>query len=213
MRSRLNFVTLALEQFPKTFGIVDEDKQFFPHIFNTLANINCPALPGLPPKDDYLYKSMKIEKRRRFLDWYRENQHQQFDLKEQLADYCMSDVRLLSEGLVKYRRNFLEECHFDVLEKCTTLPAAMMRHFRMNIMKKDSLGVTSELSYERHDKQSTIARKFLRWYAHKHQVDVQHVESEEGEKRLTANIHLDGYVKGGLDGNSKDLAIEVNGYV
>jgi hypothetical protein len=123
----------------------------------------------------------------------------------------MADVRLLSEGLVKYRQNFLEECRFEVLERCTTLPAAMMTHFRMNIMKKDTIAIASELSYERHDKQSTIARKYLRWFASKHQVPLQHVESDDGEKQLSANIKLDGYLKGGMDGNSQDLAIEVNG--
>lgn len=176
-----------------------------------MSNLFCPELPGLPEKKTYLYSSMKIEKRRHFLDWYEANRGQHFDLKEKLVEYCMSDVRLLAEGLVSYRQNFLEECRFEVLERCNTLPAAMMMHFRMNLMKKDSIGVASELSYERHDKQSTVARKYLRWYDHKKKCQLQHVESAEGEKRLTDNIYLDGYVKGGLDGNSNDHAIEING--
>jgi hypothetical protein len=73
--------------------------------------------------------------------------------------------------------------------------------------------VASELSYERHDKQSTIARKFLKWTAAEHNIDIQHCESPGGEKRLGQKILLDGYVRGGLDGNSRDLAIEINGYL
>jgi hypothetical protein len=112
---------MALESFPKTFNIVDEGKAFFPHAFNTLANINSPALPTLPPMKDYFYNSMKSGKRKDFIRWYGQNYNKSFYLKEKLVDYCLSDVRLLSEGLVRYRQIMLSECKFDVLRKCTTL--------------------------------------------------------------------------------------------
>jgi hypothetical protein len=47
--------------------------------------------------------------------------------------------------------------------------------------------------------------------AHKDQVNIQHVESPEVEKRVDGNILLDGYLEGGLDGQSPNLAIEING--
>jgi hypothetical protein len=120
------------------------------------------------------YNSMKSGKRKDFILWYGQNYNNRFDLKEKLVDYCLSDVRLLSEGLVRYRQIMLSECKFDVLRKCTTLAGTMMTHFRMNHLKTDGpkIGVASELSYERHDKQSTIARKFLKWTAAKHNIDI-----------------------------------------
>jgi hypothetical protein len=141
---------------------------------------------------------MKSGKRKDFILWYGQNYNNRFDLKEKLVDYCLSDVRLLSEGLVRYRQIMLSECKFDVLRKCTTLAGTMMTHFRMNHLKTDGpkIGVASELSYERHDKQSTIARKFLKWTAAKHNIDIQHCESAGGEKRL-GKFLLDGYVRGG----------------
>ena len=200
---------MALERFPKTFEIVDEAKHFFPHLYNTNANILAPALRGLPPKEDYCYSSMRVEKRREFLSWYLQHKDEPFNLREQLPRYCMADVRLLSEGLVHYREIFLEECGFEVLERCTTLAAAVMTHYRMNILQANTIGVASELSYEQHDKQSTIARKFLKWFAHINKVKVQHVDTEEGEKRLTPSIKLDGFIPG--NHLTRGLALEVNG--
>jgi hypothetical protein len=210
---RLNFIPIALEGFPKAFGIVDEEKHFFPHLFNTNANLFCPALPKLPEMSNYLYESIMVEKRERFLNWYDAERATNFSLREELPVYCISDVRLLSAGLVAYRRLFLEECGFEVLERCTTLASAVMSHFRMNILKKNTIGVASELSYEVHDKQSTIAKKFLSWYGDVNDVHVQTAEDPYGEFRLTPSILLDGFVRNGLDGESRDLAIEVNGYI
>ena len=123
----------------------------------------------------------------------------------------MSDVKILSAGLVHYRQIFLQECGFEVLERCTTLAAAVMTHYRMNLMKPNTIGIASELSYERHDKQSTIARKFLQWFAYKNKINVQHADSAEGEKRLTPKIFLDGYIKSDGEQGLRDIAVEVNG--
>ena len=202
---------MALEKFPQTFDIRDQSKPFFPHLFNTHANIYAPALPHLPPKADYCYKSMRIEKRRFFLRWYAENRDTPFSLREQLPRYCMADVELLAAGLVHYRQIFLEECGFEVLERCTTLAAAVMTHYRMNLMKPNTIGIASELSYERHDKQSTIARKFLQWMAQKENLEIQHANSPEGEKRLTPSIILDGFIKSNGGPGQRDKAVEVNG--
>jgi hypothetical protein len=199
----------------KTFDLKDiESKQFFPHLFNTESNLQCPTLPKLPPKASYLFRSMKMEKRQQFLRWYAQNKHQPFDLRQELFNYCMSDVRILSTGLVRYRELLLEECNgLEVLQKTNTLASAVMMHYRMNLMPTNTIAVASELSYDRHDKQSTIARHFLKWFGHKNGVPVQYVDSSEGEKRISPNIYLDGYIPGGLDGQSPDLAIEINGYV
>jgi hypothetical protein len=176
-----------------------------------VANITAGTRQGLPPKEDYYYNSMKAKKRQEFLQWYLQHREDSFNLPDQLFDYCMADVRLLSEGLVRYREIMKEECQYEVLDRCTTLAGAMMTHFRMNHLKKDTIGVASELSYERHDTQSSIGRKYLKWFASCYNVNVHHVETEGGEKRLAPNILLDGFVEGGMDGNSRDLAIEING--
>jgi hypothetical protein len=158
----LNFIPIALERFPSTFVIQDEEKHIFPYAFNKAANIYTPALPTLLPKDDYYYNIMKPEKRSKFFSWYTANQNQVFNLREELAVYCMSNVRLLSEGLVKFRQLLLDQCAFEGHYKCTTLASVAMTHFRMNILEDFKIGVASELSYENYQKQSSIGRKMLK---------------------------------------------------
>ena len=64
------------------------------------------------------------------------------------------------------------------------------------------------LGYERRDKQSTMARKFLKYYAAKNKVHVQHVEN--GGEASYRNYKLDGFVKRAPP--QRDLCIEVQGY-
>jgi hypothetical protein len=63
------------------------------------------------------------------------------------------------------------------------------------------------LGYESHDKQSVIATKLLKWYAHHNNVNVQHVEN--GGERHYRQYKLDGYVDRGP--GERPLAIEING--
>jgi hypothetical protein len=84
-----------------------------------------------------------------------------------------------------------------------------MKYFR-SLLEPGLLAMTPELGYERYGRQSAIAKKFLKWLAHHHQVDIQTSDSEEGEKRLGRWL-LDGFIpRPFAEGCS--LAIEVNGW-
>ena len=50
------------------------------------------ALPNLPPKEAYLYRSMLPKAKVQFERWYEENKNQPFSLSESLASYCCNDV-------------------------------------------------------------------------------------------------------------------------
>jgi len=87
-------MSVPLSALPKTFDLPIEEKQFFPHLYNRRENLPV-HLPHLPPKEDYLYDSMKPSKRAEFLEWYESNNNEGFDLNEKLAEYCCSDVKIL----------------------------------------------------------------------------------------------------------------------
>ena len=227
---RLNMVPVALEKFPTTFGLQDvESKPFFPYLYNTTTNLFGQPLPHLPPKSDYFYDSMKLEKRQKFNEWYEVNKNQPFDLQEQLPSYCMSDVRILAHGLEAFRRLWMQHCVFDILQRCSTLASGVMTFFRMRHLWKGTVGVASELSYEKHDRQSSIGLKYLKWLQEQWNLGfhkIQHAD-EGGEYQHYYRLYpdsthpiasvwcdflfFDGFLKGGRSGNEKDLVIEING--
>jgi hypothetical protein len=43
------------------------------------------------------------------------------------------------------------------------------------------VALTPHLGYDKHDKQSNLARKYIKYWADKHQQEVQFCESAEGE--------------------------------
>jgi len=109
------------------------------------------------------------------------------------------------------RELFTEVTGFDIC-KSITIASACMRVFRSGL-EKNKLALIPNGGYEDRTKQSVIARKYLKWYAHHHKVNVQHVENG-GEKRV-GNYRLDGYVKrlSTVARPQRDLALEVNGLV
>jgi len=129
-------------------------------------------------------------------------------LNEKLAEYCMSDVEILTHGVVAFRKIFIEITGFDIFQTSSTMPSACMQHYITNYLKPNTLAVVRELGYELHDNASALALCYLKWYASENNVNVQHRDSG-GEHRYR-NYRLDGYVD---RGDEKHLAIEVNGCV
>ena len=121
------------------------------------------------------------------------------------------DVKILAHGVLKMREQFMEVTGFDIC-KSITIASACMRVFRSGL-QRNWLALVPNGGYEDRTKQSVIARKFLKWYAKKNNVHVQHVENG-GEKRV-GSYKLDGYVKrvSTVARPQRDLAIEVNGLV
>lgn len=61
-----------------------------------------------------------------FLKWHDANRNSPFCLKDALADYCQSDVKILVHGLVKMYNLFMETTGTDITESIT-LPSALMK--------------------------------------------------------------------------------------
>jgi hypothetical protein len=91
---------------------------------------------------------MMPEKRRRFDLWYTEHQNDVFNLREELASYCLSDVEILTHAVVKMRRLFMTITGLDIL-KSVTIASACMRNFRTNHLKDHHLALVPENGYEK----------------------------------------------------------------
>ena len=106
------------------------------------------------------------------------------------------------------QRLFRDITGLDILDSIT-IASACMKHFRTSHLEEDQIPIVTEMGYEAKTNQSTLARKFLKWYAHKYNVNVRDCDSAGGEKPYR-NYMLDGFVSSTIEGQ-RDLAIEVHG--
>ena len=102
-----SFLAMRLENFSKTFNLKELKKGFFPHNFNKPENFN--YIGKLPPKEDYGYEYFSISKRKEFEVFYEQNKNSLFDFKNELRTYCESDVLLLTEGCLKFRKIIMQQ--------------------------------------------------------------------------------------------------------
>ncbi|KAH7697877.1 hypothetical protein AAVH_35036 [Aphelenchoides avenae] len=192
-----------------------EEKQYFPHLYNKPSNYKR-RLRHLPKRKYYAPETMKPEKRKAFKEWYRENKNKHFYLPDKLREYCCNDVQILLHALVAFRREWMEVCQDDVLRNSMTIASACMRTFRIHHLQPETLSLSPEHGYERHDRQSVVALKYLKWYAKSRGVSVRHRDSPGGEYKLeckdadgkSRHFMLDGYVE---RPGQRPLAIEFHG--
>ena len=90
---------MPLSAFPKTFGLTELGKGFFPDVFNTPEHQT--YVGPLPDCQMYNPDSMSTKMHTEFDRWYEQQLERQpttdyqFNFQEELVAYCCSDVRLL----------------------------------------------------------------------------------------------------------------------
>ena len=101
-----SFIPLPLSGFAKTFGLKELKKGFFPHLFNTPDNQN---YIGLYPEVNFYQPDLfSPSKRDEFYKWYETVKNKEFNFKQEFLDYCISDVNLLTEGSLLFRKHLME---------------------------------------------------------------------------------------------------------
>ena len=102
----LSFFQMPLSAFPKTFGLTELKKGYFPHKFNLPEH---QTYVGILPVIDYFMPETMAPKARQELEkWHQEQRDKEvvFDFQKELVAYCKSDVRLLKEGCLTFKRLF-----------------------------------------------------------------------------------------------------------
>ena len=186
----LNFIPMSLSKFPKTFGMTELCKGYFPHLFNKEENQN--YIGPIPPVAYYSPNTMKPEAREAFLAWHKEQVESDyiFNFKKEIIKYCRSDVDILRKCCMAFREMLREITDIDPFEKCLTIASACHEVYRTNFLKKDTIAVFQ------HDrqlkmKQSNMAVKWLSYEMERNNIHIQHVRNG-GEKRV-GKYSLDGY--------------------
>ena len=179
----LNFLQMPLKSFPKTFGMSELKKGYFPHYFNKECNKD--YVGTIPSKKHYGYNQMKPDERTKFLKWYEERVRENyvFDFKKEILEYCRSDVDILRRGIMKLREDFIELENIDPL-LYITIASVCMTIYRSNYMPNKTIAIVPE--YAKTDNVSKMSIMWLNYVSTTkgYGLKIQHALNG-GEKKLT----------------------------
>ena len=102
---RIRFID-SLSFFQMPLGLTELRKGYFPQKFNIPENQE--YVGSIPTRDYYMPEVMSPKGRQEFETWHQEQRDNDvvFDFQKELAAYCKSDVRLLKEGFLTFKRLF-----------------------------------------------------------------------------------------------------------
>ena len=137
----ISFTLIPLRDFPKTFGLTEIAKGYFPHKFNTDENQD--YIGPYPDKSYYGYDEMKKIDREMFDEWYGTTRDKTFNFKQEMYKYCRSDVDILRRGCMKLRELFIEIASIDPFQY-VTIASVCHAIFRSEFLAKDTIGICDE---------------------------------------------------------------------
>ncbi len=98
----LNFLPMKLSALPKAFGLNELKKGWFPHFFNTRENQQ--YVGPYPEPKYYGHNFMSAKERDEFLIWHGSNKDQEFNFRNEMLQYCRSDVDILRQSCLRFRQ-------------------------------------------------------------------------------------------------------------
>ena len=187
----LNFIPMALANFPKTFGLDELCKGYFPHLFNKRENQN--YIGPIPCEPYYTPNQMGSKNREAFQKWHKLEQRENnyvFDFDKEIIAYCTSDVDILRRSCMEFCELFRDSTGIDPFEKCLTIASACQLVYRTNFLKENTIAIFNS-DRQLKMKQSNMALKWLSFVSEKEGICIEHVRNG-GEKRV-GRYSLDGY--------------------
>ncbi|KAK6171965.1 hypothetical protein SNE40_018381 [Patella caerulea] len=206
----LNFLPMPLRDVPKTFGLTELKKGYFPHFFNKPEHYA--YVGSYPPAEDYDPDGMSVSERQTFYAWYQQHKHEPFDFQHELMTYCKSDVDVLRRGCAAFRDLFMMDTGLDPFVESLTLASACNKVFRTHYLEPDTMAIIPRALMQepeagkdwkqfRPRQQSNIALRWLEWEQHcqtlkalregRRVPQIRHARNQ-GEVRI-GEYHLDGY--------------------
>ena len=187
----LCFIPMRLADFPKTFGITELEKGYFPHFFNRAENQS--YIGPLPDAKFYDPDGMKPDDREKFYAWYNDllERDYNFDFQAEILSYCQSDVDILRRCCLEFRDLFREVTDIDPFASCLTIASACNLVFRKTFMKENTIAIIPACGYTPENKHSVIALKMLTWIALRDAISIRHA-CNHGEQRIGKYL-VDGF--------------------
>ena len=132
----LNFLTMPLASFPKTFGLKELKKGFFPHYYNTAENYYYEG--KIPALRHFGYNNMSEKKREELIKFWvvKRATNYKWSQYDEMKAYCISDVDILRRSCIIFRELYLEICDIDPF-KYTTIASVCMAIFKGKFLCPD----------------------------------------------------------------------------
>ena len=185
------FLHMRLANFPKTFGLTEMKKGYFPHLANTQANQN--YVGPYFPEDMYIPGQMAEKDRTDFKKWYNAKIEAGtiFDFKYEMEEYCRSDVDILRRGCGKFRQFLIEQSGLDPLTESCTIAQGCSKVWRKNYMPEDCIAIIPPDGYPNQKNYSIKAVRWIQSVAYENEVEIQHALNG-GEVKICGH-YVDGY--------------------
>ena len=121
----LNFIPMKLANFPRTFGIEEFAKGYFPHLFNKKENED--YIGPIPPAPYYNPNGMNPKGKETLMAWHQgmRDRHYVFNFKEEIVAYCRSDVEILRRCCMEFRDLFHNVTDIDPFRTLTIASAVI----------------------------------------------------------------------------------------
>lgn len=148
----LNFLTMPLSRFPKTFGQKELKKGYFPHWFNVIQNKN--YIGVVPPMKYFGYNNMKTDDRNNFIKWWVVKRLEKYVWNNaiELKEYCISDVDILRKCVIIFRNLYIKIANIDPLQYIT-IAGVCMGIFKFYYVLKEYPILYEEENYEKMNKE------------------------------------------------------------
>ena len=141
-KDSLCFLPMPLASFPKTFGITELKKGYFPHAFNIPANQS--YVGRIPDEEFYEPQEMKdLEAKGEFERWHAEQEARNvaFNFQQEMENYCKSDVALLRAGCEAFCAQFEPIAGFNPFTHSFTIAGACNLFWRRSLLEPDTIAV------------------------------------------------------------------------
>ena len=117
----LCFLPMPLASFPSTFNLTELKKGFFPHLFNTPDHQQ--YVGRVLDLEFYDPDGMMAKKKDELTRWHADQVRRNvpFHFKQEMIDYCKSDVALLKAGCEAFQQEFERQTGFNPMAKCITI--------------------------------------------------------------------------------------------
>ena len=158
----LSFFQMPLSAFPKTFGITELKKGYFPHLFNTPDNQE--YVGPISDMKYYMPETMSVSGHKAFETWRAQQvaDQVQFDFSKELIEYCKSDVKLPKAGCLNFKSLFEAESRSNPFDRMT-ITSACNRDLRQNRMTPNTIASEPLHGWRMSSNHSEVVLEWLHW--------------------------------------------------